>query len=441
MKKNFKAFLALVMVLIMLASCGSSGADTAPATGTDAPSATDDGGTDETADTQAPSGDKITLTWPCIWVGTDSKAAAVKAIVDEFNAANEGKIEVVIEESSDYQAYRDKLRTLIATGNAPDIFTFDSDIDVMLTSDKVADITSYMDDTWKDTFQKDSLENGSVDGKIKALPFEMGVTPVFYNMKLLKEAGWDKAPETYDELIQCAKDLKANGIDPFSQMTGENAWTSMLWYSQLLVACGGKDVMSNPDDPAWVEAADLMKELFEYTTADAVGAGASVSGGHYLAEETAIYMNGPWYIGRLSTDGVDGLYDNTEVAAAPTVEGGKGEAGYYVGSVQAFLAVGDSGDQAKTDAAVEFYKFFTQPENVARIAEDSGALFYIDSGDGGERIRGKMLEDIAAAPYVVNHLNYSSPPAVNTEFPQALSSLVLGECTSQEFVDMLNAQR
>lgn len=433
MKKVLAIALSILVVCALVAGCGS----TSPAAGStaDTPAAP--------ADSAAPASSegKVTLTWPCIWVGTDSKAVPVKEIVDKFNADNAGKIEVVIEESSDYQAYRDKLRTLISTGNAPDIFTIDSDIDMILASDKLADLTPYMDDAWKGNFQDGTLENGVSGGMQKALPYEMALTPVFYNTKLLADAGWTTIPETYEELIQCSKDLKANGIDPFSQMTGENAWTTMLWYSQLLVACGGPDIMQNPDDPAWVQAADLLKEMFDYTTADAVGAGASVSGGHYLANETAMFMNGPWYIGRLSTDGIDDLYENTTVAPAPTVAGGKGQKGYYIGAVNAFLAVGNTGDQAKTDAAVEFLKVLTNPENVTNISDASGALFYIKGVETTERIRAKMLSDIAAAPYIVNHFQYSSPAAVVSEFPQAVSALVLGDCTSQEFVDMLNAKR
>ncbi len=390
--------------------------------------------------TTAQAAEKVTLTWPCIWVGTDSKAPAVKEIIDQFNQDNQGSIEIVIEESSDYQAYRDKLRTLISTGNAPDLFTIDSDIATILASDKLADLAPYMDEEWAATFQAGTLENGIVAGKQKALPFEMALTPVFYNTRLLKEAGWDKMPETYEELIQCAQDLKAAGITPFSQMTGENAWTSMLWFSQLLVACGGPDIMTAPDDPAWVQAATLLKEIFDYTTPDAVGAGASVSGGHYLAGETAIFMNGPWYIGRLSTDGISDLYDTTNVAAGPTVEGGKGEKGYYVGAVQAFLAVGN-GEPAKVEAAVKFLKFLTSPENVAKISDTSGALFFVQGGEITERLRSKMLSDLTVAPYVVNHFQYSSPTAVVSEFPQALSALVLGEATPEEFVEMLNAKR
>ena len=54
---------------------------------------------------------EIVLQWPCIWVAQDSKAPTVKALVDQFNADNAGKIKVVIEPNPDYDGYRQKINT------------------------------------------------------------------------------------------------------------------------------------------------------------------------------------------------------------------------------------------------------------------------------------------------------------------------------------------
>ncbi len=36
--------------------------------------------------------EKVTLNWPCIWVGVDSKAETIKKFVDEFNKETQGKL-------------------------------------------------------------------------------------------------------------------------------------------------------------------------------------------------------------------------------------------------------------------------------------------------------------------------------------------------------------
>ncbi len=71
-------------------------------------------------------------------------------MVEDFNAENAGSIKVVIEEQTDYQAYRDKIRTTITTGSAPDICILDTTFDIQAyqESGKFMDLTSYLADGW-----------------------------------------------------------------------------------------------------------------------------------------------------------------------------------------------------------------------------------------------------------------------------------------------------
>jgi len=437
LKKAFVLLICITMTTALFAACGMV---SSPDAGT---GEKDSSAASEQVKTTPPA-KKITITWPSIWVGVDSKAATIDKFVREFNSANEGKIEIVIEENSDYQMYRDKIRTLVSAANPPDFFTIDSDIPFYLQSGKLLDLTEALNSGWANNFVSGALDNTTIDGKVYAIPYEMAVTPVMYNKRLLKQAGWDKFPETFSELWQCAEDLKSAGITPFSQMTGENAWTTMLWYSQIVVAIGGPNVYDNPNDPAFVEAAEVIKKMFEYTTKDAVGAGASVSGGHFLAEETAIFMNGPWYIGRLKNDGQNNMYEHVAIAPCPVYENGKGSKGGYIGNPQALLVAGGTNDKAKADAVIEFMKFITEPARVAELSATSGALFYVKSADTGiemERLQAEMIAQVNEAPYIVPHFQYMNPPAVYNELPMALSGLVLGELTPQEFVDRLNSKR
>jgi ABC-type glycerol-3-phosphate transport system substrate-binding protein len=420
-KKAIAAILAIVMIVGSFSGCSASG------------------GKSSTAAVQK----EVTITWPCIWVGTDAKAAIIKTLVDDFNTKNTGKIKVVIEEQTDYQAYRDKLRTDISANNTPDIFTFDTDVETYLKSGKTVDLTSALKtDNWSSNFIDGALELATSDNQINAIPFEMSCTPVMYNKKLLAKVGYSSFPKTYDELWTLCDKLKAANITPMSQMTGENAWTSMLWYSQALLAIGGKDVYKNNNEDDFVKAADVVKKMFAYTTKDAVGAKAAVSGGHFLAGETAIFMNGPWYISTIKKNGTDSLYDNVGIAPAPSYTGGKGTYGGYVGGVQAYICVGKTTSE-KQAAAITFLKYLTDPINTAKIAQASNSLFYvkISSDTITEKLQSEISKEVSAAPYVVGNFQNQSQTAVANEFPQALSSLVLGSSTSKQFVDDLNSKK
>ena len=388
---------------------------------------------------------EIVINFPSIWVGTDSKAPYLAEMIEAFNAENAGSIRVEVEEQTDYQAYRDKIRTTITTGNTPDLCILDTtfDIKAFAESGKFMDLTPYLEDGWGENFTDGAFDAWSVDGKVSILPFEAAVFTPIYNTEILAAAGWDHFPATYDEFFQMAADVKAAGYNVMGQMAGENGWSSMLWYSLLVEAIGGKDVYADGlSNPAFVEAAKVLKEMYNYTFDGAISAGAADVNGHFIARDTAIYLNGPWWIANFykEDNAVDGvlLADVCEVATNPSYEGGKGEGG-LVTTVQGFLAAAKQDDPAKEAAVVKFLKYISEPERVAQWALSSGSMFFVKYTPSPETrvISQKVTEVANNAAYTILHVNGAFPTAFSTEVPAALSALILGEVDEQGFVDQL----
>lgn len=386
---------------------------------------------------------EIVLNFPTFWVGQDSKAKGIAMLVEEFNAQNAGEIRVVIEPNPDTDGYRDKLNTQLATGSAPDIFVFNPDPTTFqyYESDILMDFTDDLRGAWGNDFVESYLTESTRDGRIKSVPFEIGITPIWYNMDLLAAAGVSDVPETWDEFMAMADALKANGVVPTSQMTGgSNAWTSMLWYSHILASLGGPDVWSRPlGDPIYVEAAEYLAELYAdgNTTRDAVGGDAGVSGGHYMAGDTAAFINGPWYIGRIRGD-APAVHEATVVAPAPAV----GDySGHQIGFLLSNLAAANTDDPARRAAVLEFMKFVTDPENVRMLSEDAGSLFAIkyELSADADPLQRSFVDVASNASFVVGHFQSQYPVNVVAEFGQALGALALGRTDAQGFVDMLVA--
>lgn len=386
------------------------------------------------------SGETVTLTFPCIWVGTDSKAEVFGKMVEGFNEENAGKYRVVIEEQTDYDAYRDKVRTLISTGDAPDLFTADNmaDIELFSKSGKLMDLTKYLSEV-TDRYQEGVVEAAQVDGVSYALPYEMAVIPVMYNGRLLKEAGV-QVPESYDDLWRASDKLKENGVIPICQMTNDNAWTTMLWYSYALASCGGKDVYEKGlDDPAFVEAAKVLKKMFDYTSSDAIGADATVVNGHFFNERAAMYANGTWILGRIKSEGAEGLYDNLVVTPGLSYEGKNG--GAYVNAINAYICAGRQEDPKKQAAAEAFLTYITDPERVLELANSSGASFtvLIDSEKISDPLQAEITRQASEAKFMIPHFQSVMPTKVVTAFPAAVEALALGDTTPEEFVEELRA--
>ena len=387
--------------------------------------------------------EKVTLNWPCIWVGEDAKADVVAQLVEEFNQQHEGEIEVVIEEMPSYDVYDKKILAQISGGEVPDIFTlkWTPDTRDFYEGDILMDMTEELQGSWGDDFSSGIISEVTVEGKVKVLPYTTAITPLWYNTELFEEAGISEFPETYDEFWQACEKLKAEDITPTSQMTGgANAWTSMLWYSHIMASVGGPDVWDKPlSDPVYVEGAEILKRLYSNgnTTKDAIGGGPEIPSGHYLAERTAIFCNGPWFIGNIRENAPE-VYEATKLSSAPAAEGG--ESGAQVGFIQTVLASGASTPR-KQEAAMTFLKYMAKPENAKRISMDSGSLMAINFSVGEDEeidpMQRAFIEAQEEASFIVSHLSGKFPASVVQEFGAALDQMALGKATPEEFVQML----
>ena len=226
---------------------------------------------------------------------------------------------------------------------------------------------------------------------------------------------------------------------PTSQMTGGgNAWTSMLWFSHIVGSLGGPDVWSRPlSDPVFEEAAAVLMRLYQdgNTTRDAVGGDAGVSGGHYMAGNTAVFLNGPWYIGRIRNDAPD-TYAATKVAAAPQVGDYHG---HQIGFMLSNLAAANTDDPRRRAAVVKWMQFMTDPDNVRFVSESAGSMFSIkyELTDAADPLQRAFVQASSDASFVIPPLTVAFPVQVVDTFKQALAAMALGEDTPAEFVQML----
>jgi len=365
---------------------------------------------------------EIELRWASIWVGNDSKAPAVEALVAEYNAKNAGKIKVVVEPQPDYNAYEQKVRTSLAAGQAPaDIFTikFNPTTATFYQSNLLMDFAKVMDTPWKQSFDAGSIEQSTVDGMLKSLPMETAILPIWYNMDAFKKAGISELPTTIEGMFAAFDKLKAAGITPASQMTGDtNAWTSMIWFSHFAVSLGGTNV--------WDKS---------FTDPDAVGLGAGGSGGHFLAGRTAVFSNGPWYAGRADLAATP-FFNSIKIAGLPAAGSTKD---FMISRLQANICAASSKDKAREAAIVDFLKFLTSAPSISKIAETSGAMFAIKTDYRPVKALQKQFYDVAAAAKTTAFdLEAALGAEVTLEFAQQLGALALGRISAEEFCALVD---
>lgn len=361
-------------MVLGLAGCSGKQADTTATT----PAASESAGGDTTA---ADAGGKVTLNVINYHVGTDYAAEYYAYLFDEFKKTDAGKnVEFNFEEIPTTDAFNQKIKLLISSGDLPDIvFNGGNNITEMAAkSGKVADLTPYFeqDPEWKALFDEKSLEFNTVDGKIYGVPVSKEISYIYYNKELFEQAGVT-APEagfaTWDEFFAACDKFKAAGITPLGMDTADSGWLTNLWYSALIGTNGeaGNIWMNTmyPSDystPEVIEATTMLQNMLsQYTTADAVGGKYDPMATHFFNGEVAMFPNGPWMIPdfKNTEKAPEGFYDKVGVMLLPA------------GGMEMVPTPGDmvgAKDPAKIEAAVAFLKFETTLDNQIKALQMTG---------------------------------------------------------------------
>ena len=140
---------------------------------------------------------------------------AIAAMVSEFNAINEGKIEVTYEYQGTYDEGFAKLQA--SGGNYPcDIMqVYDIGTRYMIDSGWVLPMQTYIE---KDKWDINQIEPNiaayyTVDGTLYSMPFNSSTPLLYYNKTAFEEAGITKVPTNFDEIYEAAAKLRVMNAD------------------------------------------------------------------------------------------------------------------------------------------------------------------------------------------------------------------------------------
>ncbi|SLN74304.1 extracellular solute-binding protein [Roseisalinus antarcticus] len=128
--------------------------------------------------------------------------APLLACFDRYT--EETGVEIEFQQAS----YRDFLQTILTArvgGTAPDIYNIYSIWAPQLASsgtlaEPPEDVASWI----RDSYGEGTVGAATINGTLYGIPTELSVYQLFYNKKLLAEAGYDGPPETWDELKEIA---------------------------------------------------------------------------------------------------------------------------------------------------------------------------------------------------------------------------------------------
>jgi multiple sugar transport system substrate-binding protein len=230
-----------------------------------------------------------------------------------------------------------------------------------------------LEDQFKPIALKDWTDS---QGHLLAFPVEGYIWPVWYNTKILKEAGVEQIPKTTDELIKAAQKVRAAGYDPF--VTGGLDWTG---YSVFELVAGTmltdeqlKQLAMNggwADNPNAVKAVQLMLSLRDgkVFADDTTGLEMSTMNERFFSGKAAMMHAGSWSFSECPAE----LKSDVVLAGFPLpADAVRQHPVIFEGFDAKGIWVTRNGAQ-KMDAVEKFIKFFYQPEMIERLVEQ-GAM-------------------------------------------------------------------
>ncbi|MHB8630684.1 MAG: ABC transporter substrate-binding protein [Candidatus Limnocylindria bacterium] len=264
-RRRLRLKLAIIAAAMVVAtSC--SGAATPPAQSTEADIAL--------------SGQPIALT---VWhTQTGANAAALKAMVDRFNATNGKGITVTLRYQGNYTQLYQKTLSAIQAGALPEMaVAYETFVADYMKADVVLDLDPYVNSAKNgldakskaDIYKADLDTNrfGQFGNQLLSFPFTKSLFLEYQNDDILKEIG-KSTPKTWAEFEATAKAATRKGPDGKTTRYGWAVTINASNFNGWVLSRGGKLMSDDQKTVAWdqqpaIDAITMLKRMIDDGTA------------------------------------------------------------------------------------------------------------------------------------------------------------------------------
>ncbi len=444
--KKFLSILCVLTLVLSLVACGKD--KTSSNTSTE----TTDSGSQTDADSSVPA-EEVELTMLDFFIPGDGVTEAFRPLYDGFLAANPN---VTIDEESISNAdTATKLQTLAAADELPDIFVLKGQMaQSFVENGKVYPLDAFLqaDPEWQANFKEGVFSNFTIDNQVYGIPFQVTNTCVFYNTELFAQAGIAEFPTTWEGLLEAVDKLKAINVVPIALGNKEkwnaesvilstlaNRSTGSDWYQSIRDKSGAKFT-----DPEFVTALTALSDLAK--------AGAfntdvnSIDGAQqrqmYMNGKAAITIDGTWAVSDFDNNCPEEVKSVTEIAALPTVDGGKGDPAAITGGAGWAYAVNANIAPEKLEAAKALIIALTGQE-YATLAVQAGTLTAAQPGDYQQdtsKVIATKFDDFAAGRPFIPVYDHQINSGIIEVMNSGLQELLIDAVTPQELAERIQAE-
>ena len=368
---------------------------------------------------------------------------ALQKVVERFNRTNPD-YEVRLHNVGSYTAMFQKARATVQGGTLPDLcIGYESMVAEFMEADVVLPLDDYLNHPeyglskadQEDIFPSFIQSNRYPEfgNRLLSFPFTKSLLMLYYNADLLRSAGFEKPPETWDEFLEQCRAIRAKTRRPaFAYSRDPSSFDAMV------LSLGGKlaaieDRRSHLDSPEAVRALEILDTLTRKGLATTIALGSDEDRSLFTDQKVAFLLRSSTTRSYMAKDLLDkrGREKFDWGMACPPVGAGCPKLTVlYGGNILVFKSAPE-----RQRGAWEFIKFFTSPEITAEWSIQTG---YLPIRKSAAEV--KILSDFFAAhprnratfdtiPYGVREPSVAGWQAVREHIKIALARVTKGKGT------------
>lgn len=306
---------------------------------------------------------KVTIN---VW-GMGEEAKSLPKIVEDFEKENPNiKVNV---QALPWDTAHDKLLTAVASKKGPDVLQMGTTwIPEFSSAGALMDLSPYIDqypELAESNFFPGSISTTKFEDKTVGVPWYIDTRVLYYRTDLLKEAGYDQAPKTWDELKDAATKLKARGGNKYGISLDVNEQSLLFMFARQngskLIDENNKPLFNQPE---FKEAVDYLNSFFQDGEAP-IDLGMDIIPAFKGDGILPMFISGPWMI-KLINDQAPELAGKWATAVLPAKENNISALG---GSNLSVFQYTDHKDEA-----MKFLDYMSKPETQLKWLELTNSL-------------------------------------------------------------------
>ncbi|MDR1324972.1 MAG: extracellular solute-binding protein [Treponema sp.] len=227
----------------------------------------------------------------------------VREIAKNYGDLHGGKWVLEVETTADRPSYLQKLKTLIAGGNMPDIIDIDADpyCQELVDAGMLIDVKNYLKTVGRyDSYHPIALRYQEfTDGTMYTLPLEYHVEMIWYSKTMFSKYNLTP-PKTIDEWLNICGTLKSNGITPIS-VDGIDRWPVQRYLAMIPFRLTGNDYIialrdgkRKMSDDIGIQAIQFTRNIGQYFNQGFGATDYATAQSMFLAGKSAMYYIGDW---------------------------------------------------------------------------------------------------------------------------------------------------